>query len=212
MSGRSKFSAFRPWVQPSLSKKTNGDKLRFLTSSVGGVGEERQANIKLAWFFALVALLFVLVNHLGRVKDQKVTNLGPDSLALVNLTLSPPGKSGDRAGFSVRFRLSNKGNHPVFYPLRAGTNVPIGQLVGRTSPSSEWMSLSGTSKQQVPAVQEPMDSNLMWIEMPPGGWVDGEFYDAGESPEEHAYVIYVKLTRDADGSRIISQFYTSSAN
>ena len=28
--------------------------------------------------------------------------------------------------------------------------------------------------------------------MPPGGWVDGEFPDTGESPEEHAYVIYVK--------------------
>ncbi len=212
MSGRPKFSAFRPWVQPSLSKKTNGDKLRLLTPSVGGVGEERKANIKLAWFFALAALLFVLANHLGRVKDQKDANLGPDSPALVSLTLPAPVKYGDRAGFSVRFRLSNKGNHPVFYPLRAETNVPIGQLVGRTSLSSEWVSLSGTSKPRVPAVQESMDSNLTWIEMPPGGWVDGEFYDAGESPEEHAYVIYVKLARDANGSRIISQFYTSSAN
>jgi hypothetical protein len=57
-----------------------------------------------------------------------------------------------------------------------------------------------------------MGSNLTWIEMPPGGWVDGEFHDGGESPEEHAYVIYVKLARDADVSRIISQPYTSSAN
>jgi hypothetical protein len=203
MSGRPKFSAFRPWVQPSLSKKTNGDKLR--------LGQERKVNIKLAWFFALVALLFVLVNHLG-VTDRRNTNLGPDSLALVSLTLSPQERSGDRAGFSVRFRLTNKGNHPVFYPMGGATNAPVGQLVGRTLPSSEWMSLSGTSKQRVPAVQESMGSNLTWIEMPPGGWVDGEFYDAGESPEEHAYVIYVKPARDADGSRIISQSYISSAN
>ncbi len=212
MSGSPKFSAFRPWVQISLSKKTNGDKLRLLTPSVGDMGEERKANIKLAWFFALVALLFVLANHLGRVTDHKDTNLSPDSTALVSLTLSSPARSGDQAGFSVRFRLSNKGNHPVFYPLRAATNVPIGQLVGRASPSSEWMTLSGTSKQLVPAVQEFMDSNLMWIEMPPGGWVDGEFYDAGESPGEHAYVIYVKPAREANGNRIISRSYTSSAD
>jgi len=212
MSGRPKFSAFRPWVQPSPLKKTNGHKLRLLTPSVGGLGEERKANIKLAWFFALVALLFVLANRLGRVTDGRETSFGPDSPALVSLTLSSPERSGDRAGFSVRFRLSNRGNHPVFYPLRAATNVPIGQLVGRTSSSSEWMSLSGTSKQRVPAVRESMDSNLTWIEMPPGGWVDGEFYDAGESPGEHAYVIYVKPARDANGNRIITQSYTSSAN
>src|SRR5260370_32326857 len=144
MSGRPKFSAFRPWVQPSPSKKTNGDKIRLLPPSVGEVGEERKANLKLAWFFAVVALLFVLADHFGRVKDRKDTNLAPDSPALVSLTLSPPERSGDRAGFSVRFRLSNMGNHPVFYPLRGGTNVPVEELVGRISPSSEWMSLPST--------------------------------------------------------------------
>src|SRR5271169_7110739 len=104
MSGRPKFSEFRPWVQPSLSKKTKGDKLRLLTPSVGDPGEERKANIKLAWFFALVALLFVLANRLGRVTDGRETSFGPDSPALVSLTLSSPERSGDRAGFSVRFR------------------------------------------------------------------------------------------------------------
>jgi hypothetical protein len=157
-------------------------------------------------------LLFVLANHLGRVTDRRDTNLGPDSTALVSLTLSFPQRSGGLAGFSVQFRLSNRGNHPVFYPVRSATNEPIGQLVGRTSPSSEWMSLADTSKHRVFAVQESMDSNLSWIEMPPGGWVDGEFFDVGESPGEHAYVIYVKPARDLNGSRIISQSYTSSAN
>ncbi len=212
MSSRPKFSAFRPWAQPPFSKKTNGDNLRSLTPSVGDVGEERKANIKLAWFFAVVALLFVLADYLGRVTDPRDTNLGPDSTALVSLTLSSPDRSGDQTGFPLRFRLSNRGNHPVFYPLRAGTNEPVGQLVGRTPPSSEWMSLSGTSKQRVPAVQESMDSNLSWVEMPPGGWVDGEFYDPGESPGEHAYVIYVKAAKEANGNRIISRSYTSSAN
>ncbi len=212
MSRRPKLSAFRPWVQASPSKKTNGDELRSVIPSVGDVREERKTNVKLAWFFSLVALLFLLADYLGRVTDRRETNLSPNSMALVSLTLSPPEKARDRAGFSVRFRLSNKGNNSVFYPVRAGTNLPIGQLVGRTSPSSEWMSLAGTSEHRVPAVEESMDSNLTWIEMPPGGWVDGEFLDAGESPGEHAYVIYVKPARDLNGSRIISQFYTSFAH
>jgi len=212
MSGRPKFSAFRPWGQPSLSKTTNGDKLRSLIPSIGDLGEERKTNVKLAWFFSLVALLFLLANYLDRVTDRRDTNVSSNSTALVSLTLSSPEKARDRAGFSVHFRLSNRGNHPIFYPVRAETNVPIGQLVGRTSPSSEWMSLAGTSKQRVLAVQESMDSNLTWIEMPPGGWADGEFVDAGESPGEHAYVIYVKPGQDLNGRRVLSQSYTSSAN
>ena len=57
-----------------------------------------------------------------------------------------------------------------------------------------------------------MDSNFTWIELPPGGWVDGEFHDPGESPEEHAYVMYVKPARDAKGIRIVSKSYPSLAN
>jgi hypothetical protein len=48
MSGRPKFSVFRPWVEPSPSRKTNGDRLRLLTASDGDVREERKANVKLA--------------------------------------------------------------------------------------------------------------------------------------------------------------------
>ncbi len=135
MSGRPKFSAFRPWAQPSLSKKTNGDNLRPRSLLIDE--EERQANLKLAVFFAVVALLFALAEHLGRVQERKDANLGAASTALVSLTLSPPQRSGNRAGFSVRFRLSNRGNHSIFYPVRTETNIPIGQLVARTALPSD---------------------------------------------------------------------------
>lgn len=36
---------------------------------------------------------------------------------------------------------------------------------------------------------------------PPGGWVDGEFQNAGETAEEHAYLIYVKPAQDANGNQ-----------
>jgi hypothetical protein len=206
MSGRPKFSIFQAWVQPSPSKKTNGDMPDSL-SLLDSDERDRQVNIKLTVFFVVVALLFVLAEHLGRVRESTDARLGLDSTALVSLTVSPPQRSGSRAGFSVPFRLSNRGNHPIFYPINAATRVPIGQLVARTSPTTEWMSLSSTSKQRVPPAQEFIDSNFAWIEMLPGGWVDGEFSDTDESPEEHAYVIYVKPARNADGIRIVSKSY-----
>jgi hypothetical protein len=211
MSDRPKFSLFRAWVEPSLSKKPNGDRLRLLSPSDGDEEEERPANLKLAGFCAVVALLSVLTEHFGRVEDRTDANLGPDSTTLVSLTLSHPERSGDRAGFSVRFRLSNKGNHSIFYPTGATTSVPIGQLVARASPSSDWMSLSVTSQEPVVGVRELFDANLTWIEMLPGGWVDSKFHDTGDSPEEHAYVIYVKPARVANGIGIVSKSYSSPA-
>src|SRR5260370_9862831 len=180
MFGRPKFSVFRAWVQPSPSRKTNGDSLR--PHSVPNKDEqERQGNIELAVFLVMVALLFVVAEHLGRMQERTDANLGPDSTALVSLTLSPPQRSENRAGFSVPFHLSNRGNHSVFYPMDTTTSVPIGQLVARGSPSSEWLSLSSSSKQRLSAVHEFTDLNLTLFVMPPVGWVDGEFSDTGES-------------------------------
>jgi hypothetical protein len=208
MSRRPKFSVFRAWVRPSPSRKTNGDSLR--PHSVPTKDEEeRQVNIKLAVFFSVVALLFVLAEHLGRMQERTDANLGPDSTALVSLTLSPPQRSGNRAGFSVRFHVSNRGNHSVFYVMDTTTSVPIGQLVARRSPSSEWVSLSSSSKQRLPAVQEDNDPNLRWIEMPPGGWADGEFSDPGDWTGEHAYAIFLKPSRNAGMVRILSEPYGS---
>ena len=208
MSGRPKFSVFRAWVQPSPSRKTNGDSLR--PHSVPNKDEEeRQVNIKLALFFSVVALLFVLAEHLGRMQERTDANLGPDSTALVSLTLSPPQRSGNRAGFSVRFRLSNRGNHSIFYPVRTAANIPIGRLVARTALPSDWTSLSSTSAQRLPAVQEDNDPNLRWIEMPPGGWADGEFSDPGDWTGEHAYAIFLKPGRNAGMVWILSESYGS---
>lgn len=207
-----KLSVFLPWVEPSSSSKTNGDKQRLVSPNGGDAGEERKANIKRAWFFATVAVLFVLANQLGHVRNASDSNSGPASAASVTLTLSRLEGPRGRVGLSVRFRLSNRGKHSIFYPMRAGTTAPLGQIVGRTSPSSEWINLSTTSRQQVSPVSGFMDANLTWIEMRPGGWVNGEFHDARESPEEHAYVIYVKTARDANAIRIVSKSYASPRN
>ncbi len=212
MSRSPKFSVFLPWEESPSSSKTNGDKQRLLSPNDGDASEERKANIKRAWFFATVAVLFVLANQLGHVRNASDSNSGPAFAASVSLTLSRLEGPRERVGFSVRFRLSNRGKHSIFYPKRAGTNAPLGQIVARTSPTSEWISLSTAAKLQVSPVSGFTDANLTWIEMPPGGWVDGEFHDANESPGEHAYVIYVKPARDVSVIRIVSNSYPSLAN
>ena len=207
-----KFALFRLWVEPLSFSKTNGDKLRLLSPGDGDAGQDRKAHLKLAWFFATVAVLLVLAFQLGRVQRQTDANFAPDSTALVSLKVLSPVRSGNGPGFSMRFRLSNRGNHSVFYPISTTTSGPVGQLVARTSPASDWTSLSSTSNERVAAVRNFTDQNLTWIEMPPGGWVDGEFPDTANSPVEHAYAMYVKPTRDANGIRIVSNSYNSLPN
>src|SRR5260370_382281 len=91
-------------------------------------------------------------------------------------------------------------------------NLPVGQIVARDSRSSEWMSLPGSSKQMASTVPEFNDPNPAWIEMPPGGWADGEFHDPSESRGEHAYAIYLKPEPNANVIRIVSETYHSLAN
>jgi hypothetical protein len=199
----------RTWAKPSSPNNANGDKLRSLPQPDA---QERQTTVKVAQFFVLVALLFVLADYLGRVQDWTGGNVGPDSMSLVNLILYPPERSESTSGFTVRFRLRNRGNRSIFYPTGTTTSGPIGQVVARVSSTSDWTSLSGTSEQRVSGLEGFGDSSLKWIEMPPGGWADGEFQDVGKSTEEHAYEIYVKVARNGKGIRIVSQPYFSPVN
>lgn len=209
MTGGLKLFRFHTWAKPSSAHGTNGNKLPSLSEPDA---DEHQTSVKVAQFFILSALLFVLADYLGQVQDRTGANLVPDSTSQVQLILSRPERSGAGSGFTVRFRLINKGSQSVFYPTGTTAKVPFGQLVARASSTSDWMSLSATSKQLVPPVGGFGDSKLDWIEMPPGGWVDGDFQDAGESPEEHAYAIYVKVAREGNGIRIVSRPYSALAN
>jgi hypothetical protein len=208
MSGGPKLFKSHTWAKPSSSQGTNGGKVHSVSNPDA---RERQTTFKVAQFFILSALLLVLADYLGRVQDRTGANLSPDSMSGVQLNLFPAERSGNGSGFTVRFRLSNNGSHSVFYPTGA-TTKPVGELVARVSSRSDWMSFSATSKQPVPPAEGFGDTKLNWIEMPPGGWVDGEFQDVGKSTEEHAYEIYVKVARDGKRIRIISQPYFSPEN
>ncbi|HEV3483616.1 MAG TPA: hypothetical protein VGR97_14955 [Candidatus Acidoferrales bacterium] len=207
MSDEPRFSFFRLSIKPISSRDRHDSKSHAVSLTAVVSGEERKADIRRAFFFSGVAILLVLANHLGHVKGDFDSNSTADSVARVELALYPQQQFENHGGFVVRFRLSNMGNHPVFYPVRAGTNVPLGQIVTRTSPSSEWTALSVPSQQQGAAAPGYIDPNLAWIEMPPGGWVEGQFADLGRPGGDHAYLVHLKPEREAKVVSLVSSPY-----
>ena len=210
MSGTPKFSPIRTWAKPHTDKGTNGDELRSSSGSDPQSAEDRKAVLKRAAFFVTVAILFVLVNHVGYLKNSSQGNASAGFPASVNLTVLP--LEPVAGGIALRFVLSNRGNHSVFYPVGAGTNAPVGRIVARASPSSEWVILSGNSGHGVSAIQQSMDSNVAWIEMPPGGSVEGEFHEEGQFHGEHAYAIFLKQLPSANAVMTVSNSYVFPAN
>jgi len=212
MSDERKFFPPSPFRKSSLSGNGNGHQPHFASPSETTHEDARKANLKHAFFFLAVASLLILADRLGRVSEPPNSKSSRPSLQGVSLVLHPRSHLQGQIGVTVLLRLSNVGNHSVFYPVRPDANVPVGQIVTRTSPSSEWMTVSATSPQQSSTGPEFIGRNFVWVEMPPGGWVDGEFYDRGESAGDRAYAIFVKPDRNGDEVRIVSEPYRSSSD
>jgi hypothetical protein len=212
MSDQAKVPLFRLSTKARSSENGNGRKSHLISTADVAPGEERKVNLKRAFFFLAVAFLLIFASQLSRVGET------PDSSSTrafgrgITVSLSPRRDGGNQIGLVVQFQLRNMGNRSLFYPARPGTSAPLGQIVSRASGSSEWMTPSGTLKPQGAALQEFINPNLAWIEMPPGGWVDGAFHDPEEFPESHAYAIYVKPDRNADEVLIVSEPYRFDRN
>jgi hypothetical protein len=185
-----------------------------MSISGSGAQEERKIYLKYALFFLSVAVTLIVARQLG--KDASTTNGQSTPTLNVQFDLVIPQISREFAqehyqsesgGQVVRFRLSNRGNHPVFYPVLSGTNVLLGHVVYRTTLDSEWMAVPWSKKSAAPNVTEPIDQNFLWIEMPPGGWVDGQFQDLGWPDGDHAYAIDLKPESNAKIVGFISPPY-----
>lgn len=208
MSDEPKFSFFRLSIKPISSRDRNGCKLPLISPPDTAPGEERKANLKRAFFFLAVGILLIVARQLG--KDAPTTSGQPISMLNVGFDLSIQEPSGrvagedyhsESSGYLVRFRLNNRGTHPVSCPVHPGTNVLVGHVVYRTTRESEWMASPWPSKSAVPSAQEPVDQSIAWIEMPPGGWIDGQFHDPGWPGGDHAYAVDLKPEPNA---RIVS--------
>jgi len=212
MSDEPKLSPLLPSRKFSLLGNGNGHKPHFVPSSEIAQEEERKANLKYAFFFLAVASLLILADWLGRVSEVPNSNSSRLPLQGITLVVRPQAHVDSQVGFIRLFQLSNTGNHSVFYAVRPGTNVPVGQIVTRTSPSSEWMTVSSTSRQQSSADPEFIDRNLAWIEMPPGGMVEGQFHDPSWLGGEHAYVVELKPEPNAKIVSLVSLPYHFTNN
>ena len=172
--------------------------------------EERKVNLRHAVFYLTVALVLILANRFGRVNEPQTSTDSRPSAQDVTLVLRLQAGVESQIGPTIRFRLGNGGRHSVFYPVLLGTSVPVGEIETKTSASSDWMPLSAGSQKQWSS--DSFGRTLAWIEMPPGGWCNGEFSDPGPWPGEHAYAILLKPNRDANPVRILSEAYRSRPN
>lgn len=175
--------------------------------------KDRTQLLKYAIFYLTVAAVLFATNR--AVKNPTAGTNQAQWGSRVHLDLSVVRKS-ERSGSSiagertyvVRFRLRNQGNQPIFYPVSSDTNRPIGEIVYRVAPQCEWKPL------ELPSRTRPQlyDQGVAWIEMPPGGWVDGEYEDPGSPMGDHAYELVLKTGADSKLEPLFSRGYTADAN
>ena len=211
------FSFLRPAIKPSSSSNGNTNKPKIGSHSGAILGGERKTNLKRALFFLVVAILLILARQVD--KDLPTASSQSPSVLNVHFDLSIPEPAGKIAteqsaagGYVVQFRLTNRGNRPVFCPVRSGTNVLTGQVVYRITGASEWMALSLPSKTTASSAQERIDQSLHWIEMPPGGRIDGQFKDPGWPDGDRAYAVDLKTEPNAKSVRVVSSPYHLPTN
>lgn len=176
---------------------------------------DRAHNLKCAIFYSAVAVSLILANQLAKHPGHDANR--PDAAVKVRLDLSisrkskvPPIENESLGGrtYAIRFRLTNQGNWPVFYALDPTTNRPVGHIVYRAVPGSEWI----LEKPTATPSQTGAGSDVAWIEMPPGGWVDGIYEDSSLPAGDHAYELELKTSTSEKLTALFSQSYRLNAN
>lgn len=179
--------------------------------------KDRMQLLKYAIFYLVVAVILLVSNQAARSPMAGANQAQPTSNLHIDLSVArklEPNHTGNNsaleAPYVVRFRLTNQGNQSIFYPVFANTNLPIGHLVYRIAPGSDWRPLSVLELST--SSQLNAKGDIAWVEMPPGGWADGEYDDPGSPVGEHAYELELKLAPDGRVSRLVSHPYLTSAN
>jgi len=181
--------------------------------------KDRTQLLKYAIFYLVVAAILFVTNQAvknpmaGRSQSQSLSNLHMDLSVARKFERNRLGGNAAGGGtYVVRFRLSNQGNQPVFYPVRADTNRPMGHIVYRIAHGSDWTPLSAPEPSPSTPAQPNVSGHIAWVEMPPGGWADGEYEDPGSPTGEHAYELDLKFAAAGKVSALLSHAYTVNAN
>ncbi len=198
------------------------DKLRIHVISGNGTRRNRQGAdgpkdraqlLKYASFYLVVAVILLITNQAAKNtigsanQSQPLSNLHIELSVAHNLLPDRLGSSPTGEGkYVIRFRLTNQGNQPIFYPVSSDTNHPVGQIVYRIAPQSDWKPLS--ESELSPSSRAQLSARSVgWIEMPPGGWADGEYADPGSPAGDHAIKLDVRVAADGNASPLLSRAY-----
>ena len=184
-----------------------------LEVEAGGPKDQRQ-NLKYAVFYLVVAIVLFLANRVsthptdGRNLSSSTSNLGIDLSVDRKIEEDSAGANVSKAAtYDVRFRLTNQGNQPIFYPASPDTNRPIGRIVYRVAPQSDWKQLPESAPSPSTQAQLSGKGHVAWIQVPPGGWADGQYEDPGSPAGDHAFELEVKFTTDGEASPLLSRAY-----
>jgi hypothetical protein len=180
--------------------------------------KDRMQLLKYAIFYLTVAAILFVTHEAAKNstadtnQSQSLSNLHIDLSVAQKLEPNRPGSNAaGRGTYVVRFRLTNQGNQPIFYPVSRDTNRPIGQIVYRVTPQSDWKPLSKSKPFPFTRTQ-PNGKGIAWIEMPPGGWAGGEYEDTGSPAGDHACEFELKTAPDGEVSPLLSAAYHVNSN
>lgn len=175
--------------------------------------QERRPNVKYAIFYLVVAALLFFFNQLAKRRPAGAFPSDPASNVKIDLSVgdkAEPSRAGNEqmreTRYVIRFRVTNRGNQSIFYRVYSNTNRPAGHIVYRVAPAAEWIPESPASDSSQPSVE----SNFAWVEMPPGGWVDGIYDDSRTPKGDHAYEFDVRTVDKM--TRLFSRPYRVNGN
>jgi len=175
--------------------------------------------LKHAIFYLVVAAILLVANQAAKDptaranQAQTTSNLHLDVSIARKLEANPTPSNATGGGTCiVHFRLTNQGNLSIFYPVSPGTNHPMGQIVYRIAPGTEWRALSAPALSASTPDEQNGKDRLAWVEMPPGGWADGEYEDPGSPMGDHAIALDVKGAIDGRVSPLLSRAYPVNSN
>ncbi len=197
----------------------SGNGMRRNQQDADGPKDQTQL-LKYAIFYLVVAAILLVTNQAATDPMARANQVQPASNLHIDLSVAPKfeknptgGNAAGRAGaFVVLFRLTNQGNQPIFYSVSPGTNRPIGQIVYRIAPGADWKPLSTPALPPSMPDEQNVKDRRAWVEMPPGGWSDGEYEDPGFPAGDHAFALDVKVATDGKASPFLSRAYPVHSN
>ena len=157
--------------------------------------------MKRAIYLLVIAAVLIFSDWLSRARWGAAVHDSDTTIgSALTLTLNPQRSGSNGIGVALQFRLANQGEHSIYYPLCGATDAPVGQIFYRAPQSTGWTVLSQN-------LQKCQDENLAWIEMPPGGWVEGKFLDPGVPHGEHAFALQIRTRPEITPTSILSDPY-----